>query len=119
LIDGMFGTNWADGKQRIISFQRSPVFVTIDERIPQTLWVAGMSYIVGVLIALPIKYIRQTVFGVPIRSAAIYPMVGFQPPFFWVFCYRDLSVLGYCPSVYDTTHVVNSWDSFIFQMKQR
>ena len=38
-VDNAFGTNFADGAQRIISFQsRSPVFDTIAERMPQTLW---------------------------------------------------------------------------------
>ena len=66
-IDGIFGTNFADGAQRIISFQsRSPVFDTIAERIPQTLWVVGMSYVVGVAIALPIGIIS----GPPSRTTS-------------------------------------------------
>ena len=41
--------------QRIISFQtRSPVADIIAQRLPQTLWVVGLSYIFGILIAVPI-----------------------------------------------------------------
>ena len=84
-IDGIFGTNFADGAQRIISFQsRSPVFDTIAERIPQTLWVVGMSYIVRVLIALPIgiisAYRQYSVFD---QCGTFVTMIGFSiPPFF-------------------------------------
>lgn len=48
-------------------------------------------------------------------------MVGFSvPPFFsGVLVIVIFSVqLGWFPSIYDTTHVVNSWDSFVVQLKQ-
>ena len=122
-IDSAFGTDLAQGKQRIISFQsRSPVFDTIAERMPQTLWVVGMSYIVGVLIALPIgiisAYKQYSVFD---QSGTFITMIGFSiPPFFTgpllivIFAVQ----LGWLPSVYDTTHVVNDWDSFVVQLRQ-
>ena len=84
-IDSAFGTNFADGAQRIISFQsRSPVFDTISERLPQTLWVVGMSYVVGVAIALPIgvisAYRQYSVFD---QAGTFVSMIGFSvPPFF-------------------------------------
>ncbi|SHG81230.1 peptide/nickel transport system permease protein [Cognatiyoonia sediminum] len=122
-IDGIFGTNFADGAQRIISFQsRSPVFDTIAERIPQTLWVVGMSYIVGVLIALPIgiisAYKQYSVFD---QCGTFVTMIGFSiPPFFtgplliFIFSVQ----LGWLPSIYDTTLVVDDWESFKQQFKQ-
>ena len=123
MFDAMFGTDWAGGKQRIISFQsRSPVFDTIDERLPQTAWVVGMSYIVGVLIALPIgiisAYRQYSVFD---QVGTFVSMVGFSvPPFFsGVLIIVIFSVnLGWLPSIYDTTHIVNSWETFVFQLKQ-
>lgn len=52
-FDVLFGTHVADGMQRVISWQtRSPVFGIIVERLPQTLWVVGLAYAVGVLLAL-------------------------------------------------------------------
>lgn len=122
-IDATFGTDFARGAQRIVSFQsRAPVFDTIGERLPQTLWVVGMSYIVGVLIALPIgiisAYRQYSVFD---QVGTFISMVGFSvPPFFsGVLVIVIFSVqLGWLPSIYDTTHVVNSWDSFVFQFKQ-
>jgi peptide/nickel transport system permease protein len=123
MFDAMFGTDWAGGKQRIISFQsRSPVFDTIAERLPQTAWVVGMSYIVGVLIALPIgiisAYRQYSVFD---QVGTFVSMVGFSvPPFFsGVLIIVIFSVnLGWLPSIYDTTHIVNSWETFVFQLKQ-
>ncbi|MDP2733125.1 MAG: ABC transporter permease, partial [Hoeflea sp.] len=54
-IDWAFGSNFADGMQRIVSWQfRAPVFDIIAQRVPQTLWVVGLAYLVGVMIALPI-----------------------------------------------------------------
>lgn len=122
-IDSAFGTNFADGKQRIISFQsRSPVFDTIAQRLPQTLWVVGMSYVVGVAIALPIgiisAYRQYSVFD---QAGTFISMIGFSvPPFFsGVLVIVIFSVqLGWLPSIYDTTHQVVDWETFKFQLRQ-
>ena len=122
-IDGALGTNLADGAQRIISFQsRSPVFDTIAQRLPQTLWVVGMSYVVGVLIALPIgiisAYRQYSVFD---QAGTFVSMIGFSvPPFFsGVLLIVIFSVtLGWLPSIYDTTLVVNDWASLKQQILQ-
>jgi peptide/nickel transport system permease protein len=122
-FDGSFGTDFANGKQRIVSFQsRSPVFDVIAERIPQTLWVVGMSYVVGVLIALPIgiisAYRQYSVFD---QVGTLISMIGFSvPPFFsGVLVIVIFSVqLGWLPSIYDTTHAVVSWETFVYQLKQ-
>jgi len=122
-IDGIFGTNFADGAQRIISFQsRSPVFNTIAERIPQTLWVVGMSYVVGVIIAIPIGIIsavRQ--YSWFDNFGTFISMVGFSVPTFFtgVLLIVIFSVnLGWFPSIYDTTLEVTDWASFTKQLKQ-
>lgn len=122
-IDGTFGTDFAGGAQRIISFQsRAPVFDIIAQRVPQTLWVVGMSYIVGVLIALPIgiisAYRQYSWFD---NLGTFISMVGFSVPTFFtgVLLIVIFSVnLGWFPSIYDTTHKVESWADFGFQVKQ-
>ena len=122
-IDAAFGTNFANGAQRIVSFQsRSPVFDIIWQRIPQTLWVVGMSYIVGVLIALPIgiisAYRQYSIFD---QIGTFISMVGFSVPTFFtgVLLIVIFSVnLGWFPSIYDTTHEVTDWSSFLFQLRQ-
>ena len=122
-IDWAFGTSLSDGMQRVISWQsRLPVMDVIVERLPQTLWVVGMAYIVGVLIAIPIgiysAYRQYSMFD---QVGTFISMVGYSiPPFFsGVLVIVIFSVqLGWFPSIYDTTHQVVNWDSFIIQVKQ-
>ena len=123
LMDQVLGTSIVEGQQRIISWQtRSPVMDIVVQRIPQTLWVVGMSYVIGVLIALPIgiisAYRQYSVFD---QVGTFICMVGFSvPPFFTgVVVIVIFSVqLGWLPSIYDTTLVVDSWSSFVIQLKQ-
>jgi peptide/nickel transport system permease protein len=123
LFDHMFGTSFAEGKQRAISWQtRSPIMDIVVQRIPQTLWVVGLSYVVGILIALPIgiysAYRQYSVFD---QTGTFITMIGFSiPPFFTgpllivIFSVQ----LGWFPSIYDTTHVVTDWASFKVQFMQ-
>jgi peptide/nickel transport system permease protein len=81
-IDALFGTTYAEGMQRIISYQtRSPVFPLIAERLPQTLTVIGTAYLVGVLIALPIgiysAYKQYSLFD---QFGTMFAMIGFSVP---------------------------------------
>ena len=123
ILDNAVGSTFTEGKQRIISWQtRSPVMDIVVQRIPQTLWVVGMSYIVGVAIALPIgiysAYRQYSVFD---QVGTFVSMVGYSvPPFFsGVLVIVIFSVnLGWFPSIYDTTHRVVDWDTFVIQLKQ-
>jgi len=123
LWDHLFGTSLAEGQQRVISWQtRSPVMDLVVQRMPQTLWVVGMSYVLGVLIALPIgilsAYRQYSAFD---QIGTFVSMVGFSVPTFFtgVLLIVIFSVnLGWFPSIYDTTHVVSDWDSFVFQVRQ-
>ena len=122
-IDSTFGTLLSEGQQRVISWQtRSPVMDIVIQRMPQTLWVVGMAYLVGILIALPIgiysAYRQYSVFD---QVGTFITMVGYSvPPFFsGVLVIVIFSVqLGWLPSIYDTTHQVVDWDSFVIQLKQ-
>ncbi|WP_158964168.1 ABC transporter permease [Chachezhania sediminis] len=123
LIDNLFGTHFADGKLRVISWQtRSPVMDIVAQRIPQTLWVVGTAYVVGIIIAIPIgiysAYRQYSWFD---QAGTFVSMVGFSvPPFFsGVLVIVVFSVnLGWFPSIYDTTLKVDSWDSFMLQLRQ-
>lgn len=123
LFDHVFGTGFAEDKLRVISWQtRSPIMDIVVQRIPQTLWVVGMSYVIGVLIALPIgvisAYKQYSIFD---QIGTFVSMIGFSVPTFFsgVLLIVIFSVnLGWFPSIYDTTHKVNDWSSFVFQMKQ-
>ncbi len=107
-LDGWFGTDWAGGAQRILSWQsKVPVFQIIGERIPQTLTVVGSAYLVGVLIALPIgiysAYRQYSWFD---QAGTFFSMVGFSVPTFFTgnLLILIFSVhLGWFPTIYDTT----------------
>jgi peptide/nickel transport system permease protein len=122
-FDAIFGTNHAEGMQRIISYQsRSPVFTQIGERIPQTLTVIGTAYLVGVLIALPIgiysAYRQYSMFD---QAGTLFAMIGFSVPTFFtgtLFIIIFAVWLGWFPTKYDTTLVVTDWESFLKQLRQ-
>ncbi|MWD28354.1 ABC transporter permease subunit [Aquicoccus sp. SCR17] len=123
LVDHVLGTSFSAGDLRVISWQtRSPVMDIVVQRVPQTLWVVGVAYVVGILIALPIgiysAYRQYSVFD---QLGTFVSMIGFSvPPFFsGVFVIVIFSVnLGWLPSIYDTTHRVTDWDSFVVQLQQ-
>ena len=123
LADHVLGTALAEGQQRVLSWQfRSPVMDVIIQRMPQTLWVVAMSYVVGILIALPIgiysAYKQYSVFD---QAGTFITMVGYSvPPFFsGVLVIVIFSVqLGWLPSIYDTTHAVRDWSDLWVQARQ-
>ena len=108
---------------RILSWQfRSPVMDIVIQRIPQTLWVVGTAYVVAVAIAIPVgvysAYRQYSWFD---NAGTFITMVGFSvPPFFsGVLVIVIFSVqLNWFPSIYDTTHEVKDWDSFLYQLRQ-
>ena len=122
-FDATFGTAIVEGQQRIISFQsRVPVFDVIAQRIPQTLTVVGFSYLVGVLIAIPIgiisAYKQYSWFD---QLGTFISMVGFSMPTFFtgvVLIIIFAVNLQWFPSVYDTTLRVTDWASFWKQVRQ-
>jgi peptide/nickel transport system permease protein len=122
-VDQIFNTTFVEGQQRVISWQtRSPVMDIVAQRMPQTLWVVGMSYVVGILIAVPIgvysAYRQYSWFD---QVGTFVSMIGFSVPTFFsgVLLIVIFSVyLGWFPSIYDTTLVVNDWASFVKQVKQ-
>ncbi|MBE1284885.1 MAG: ABC transporter permease subunit [Rhodobacteraceae bacterium] len=123
LIDYYFGTTFSEGDLRVISWQtRSPVMDIVVQRLPQTLWVVGTAYVVAIIVAIPIgiysAYRQYSWFD---QMGTFVSMVGFSvPPFFsGVLVIVIFSVqLGWFPSIYDTTHVVSDWDSFVKQLQQ-
>ncbi len=108
---------------RILSWQfRSPVMDIVLQRIPQTLWVVGTAYAVAIVIAIPVgvysAYRQYSWFD---NAGTFVTMVGFSvPPFFsGVLVIVIFSVqLNWFPSIYDTTHRVVDWDSFVHQLRQ-
>lgn len=125
LIERWTGTTIGDSENRlrIVSWStRSPVVDLIVERLPQTLWVVGTAYIVAIAIAIPIgvisAYKQYSWFD---NAGTFVSMVGFSiPPFFsgLVLIVIFSVQLGWFPSIYDTTHKITGWDSFMVQVNQ-
>jgi peptide/nickel transport system permease protein len=110
-------------RMRVLSWAtRSPVVDLIVQRLPQTLWVVGLSYLFGVLIAIPIgvisAYRQYSWFD---QIGTFISMVGYSVPTFFTGVLLIVvfsSYLQWFPSIYDTTLVVDSWSSFVLQVKQ-
>ncbi len=125
IIEQWFGTTIGDSENRlrVQSWStRSPVVDLIVERMPQTLWVVGMSYVLGILIAVPIgvisAYKQYSWFD---QIGTFVSMIGFSVPTFFtgVLLIIVFSVkLQWFPSIYDTNHRVTDWASLGFQIKQ-
>jgi peptide/nickel transport system permease protein len=122
-IDMAFGTTFAEDELRLLSWQtRAPLMDTIWERMPQTLTVVGVAYIVGCLIAIPIgivsAYRQYSWFD---QVGTFISMIGFSVPTFFtgVLLIIIFAVnLQWFPSVYDTTLRVTDWSSFWQQVRQ-
>ena len=89
---------------------------------PQTLIVVGMSYVVGVMIAIPIgilsAYKQYSWFD---QVGTFVSMIGFSMPTFFTGVVMIIIFgvkLQWFPSVYDTTLEVRDWDSFMAQVRQ-
>lgn len=124
-IEQIFNISIGDGEDRlrILSWSsRAPVVDTILERLPQTLWVLGTAFILGIIIAIPVgvisAYKQYSIFD---NVGTFVSMVGYSMPVFFtgVLAIVIFSVwLDWFPSFYDTTHQVDSWDAFLFQLRQ-
>jgi len=113
----------AENRLRVSSWAtRCPVVDLIAERLPQTLWVVGISYVVAVMIAIPIgvisAYKQYSIFD---QLGTFISMLGFSVPTFFTGTLLIVifsAQLGWLPSIYDTTHQVTDFSSFIEQIKQ-
>lgn len=122
-LDAAFGTDLAAGQPRILSWQtRGPVMHLIAERLPQTLTVMGLAYVIGLGAALALGVWSAARPGSLIdRLGTAVAAGGYAvPPFFTaaVLIYVFAIQLGWFPSVYDTTLRVTGWDSAAAQIRQ-
>ncbi|MHB0953885.1 MAG: ABC transporter permease [Allorhizobium sp.] len=110
-------------RMRVLSWAtRSPVVDLIVQRLPQTLWVVGLSYLFGVLLAIPIgvvsAYKQYSIFD---QIGTFVSMVGYSVPTFFTGVLLIVifsSYLQWFPSIYDTNLVVRDWSSFLAQARQ-
>lgn len=119
-------TGWdlgGDERVRTISWAtRSPVAELIAQRLPQTLTVVGFSYLLGVLIAIPIGVVcAYYQYSLLDQIFTLIAMIGYSLPSFFtgVLLMVIFSVwLQWFPSVYDTNLEVRDWHSFLAQIQQ-
>lgn len=125
IIESIFNVCIGDceNRARIISWSsRAPAIDVIAQRLPQTLWVLGAAFILGIIIAIPIgvisAYKQYSAFD---NIGTFVTMIGFSAPTFFtgLLAIVVFSVtLGWFPSFYQTNLVVNSWDTLLQQLKQ-
>ncbi|NTF09161.1 ABC transporter permease [Agrobacterium rubi] len=124
IIEKMTGWQFGDGQRmRVLSWAtRSPVVDLVVQRMPQTLWVVGLAYLFGTLLAIPIgvisAYKQYSIFD---QIGTFISMLGYSVPTFFTGVLLVVvfsSWLQWFPSVYDTNLQVNSWSSFLLQIKQ-
>ncbi len=124
IFESITGLTVGDGHRlRVLSWAtRSPVVDLIVQRMPQTLWVVGLSYLFGVLLAIPIgvisAYKQYSIFD---QLGTFISMVGYSVPTFFTGVLLIVifsSYLQWFPSIYNTNLVVNDWSSFTQQVKQ-
>lgn len=124
IFEQITGLTVGDGERmRVLSWAtRSPVVDLIVQRMPQTLWVVGMAYVFGILIAIPVgvisAYKQYSIFD---QIGTFITMVGYSVPTFFtgvVLIVIFSSYLQWFPSIYDTNLVVDSWPNFVEQVRQ-
>lgn len=99
-----------------------PVNALILQRLPQTLQVVGIAYLIAVLFAIPIGIIASVKqYSFFDQIATTFAFIGFSLPAFFtglllllIFSYR----LRWFPSIYSTTLQVTDGASFVQQLRQ-
>jgi len=124
LFEKLTGWQIGDGsRMRVLSWAtRSPVVDLVIQRMPQTLWVVGLAYLFGALLAIPIgvisAYKQYSIFD---QIGTFVSMVGYSVPTFFTGVLLVVifsSYLQWFPSVYDTNLQVTDWGSLVAQIKQ-
>jgi peptide/nickel transport system permease protein len=114
----------SENRLRITSWtaRGKPVIDLIIERLPQTLWVVGLAYVIAVLIAVPLgvlsAYRQNSLFD---QVASVIAVIGFSLPTFFtgVLVIQFFAVrLGWFPTLYNTTLRVTDWGTFVEQLRQ-
>jgi peptide/nickel transport system permease protein len=94
---------------------RMPVIELIGQRLPQTLQVAGLAYLIGLVIAIPvgiISAVRQ--YSIFDNLATTFAFIGFSVPAFFtgtIFILVFSINLGWFPFIFDSTLEVTDFES--------
>src|SRR5215475_1413905 len=101
---------------------RIPVLDLIKQRLPQTLWVVGISYLIAILLAIPIGIISAVKqYSIFDQTATTLAFIGFSVPTFFtglLFILLFSVRLHWFPFIYDSSLKVQDWASLVKQLKQ-
>ncbi|MRU14362.1 ABC transporter permease [Roseovarius sp. A21] len=123
LCDALLGTAWAEGLPRLISWHsHTPVTGLIADRLPQTLRLMGLAYLLGLACALPLGLWQAHTHRSPgDHAASALTMTAYAlPPFvtalllIWLFSIT----LGWLPSGYDPSHRITDAQSLWIEARQ-
>jgi peptide/nickel transport system permease protein len=112
----------AQGNFGFSFMSHSPVIDLLKQRLPNTLAVVGVAYIIGVVLAVPIGMVsavrRYSLFD---HVATTFAFVGFSVPTFFtgILLIIVFSInLRWFPFIYDSNLVIHDLSSFFDQVKQ-
>ena len=115
-------TSLATGNFGYSFMSHTPVIGLIMERLPNTLAVVGVAYVIGVFLAIPIGMIsavrRYSIFD---HLATTFAFVGFSVPTFFtgLLLIIIFSInLHWFPFIYDSRLQITGLESFLAQIKQ-
>ena len=101
---------------------KAPVVNLIWQRLPQTLQVVGLAYLIAVILAIPIGVISAVKqYSIFDQLATFVSFIGFSVPSFFTGLVLILLFainLHWFPIVYSSTLEVDSWDTFWQQVRQ-
>jgi peptide/nickel transport system permease protein len=94
----------------------------IKQRLPQTLWVVGIAYLISILIAIPVGIISAVKqYSIFDQLATTFSFIGFSVPTFFtglLFILLFSIKLNWLPFIYDSRLQVHDFASFVQQVKQ-
>lgn len=113
MFTGDFGFSYAS---------RVPVADLIRIRLPQTLTVVGIAYVISIVVAIPVGVAAavrpRSLFS---NAATVLSFIGFSLPTFFTGLLLIIIFavnLRWFPMIYDTTLKVTDWPSFLKQVQQ-
>ena len=126
ILEAMTGVEIGDSSERLRvtswSSRGAPVIDLILERLPQTLWVVGLAYLLAIVIAIPVGVISAVKqYSLFDQIGTAISLIGYSIPTFFtglMFIIVFSVTLKWFPSIYNTNHKVTDWASFVVQVKQ-
>jgi peptide/nickel transport system permease protein len=101
---------------------RSPVGELIAQRVPTTLSVVGVAYLISVLLAIPLGVLAALrPYSLFDQISSTLAFIGFSLPTFFTGLLFIIILgvrLNWLPFIYDSTLVVTDWPSLVAQVRQ-